>query len=141
MNSVISYKPNEYECERASSIYLMSVVIVMVGLPIPIINLIATIIVYLSNRDSTFYVKWHSLQALLSQLFVAIFNSIGFGWTMTILFTEQTVSPEYFGYVCAVLVLNVIEFFATVYAAILVRKGQHLEFWIFGPLVHIVHPK
>ena len=40
-----AYQPNEYENERASNIYLMSLVVVIVGLPLPIINFIATVIV------------------------------------------------------------------------------------------------
>lgn len=139
MNSLLrDYQPNEYECERASNVYLMSIVIVIIGLPIPVINLIATLIVYLNNRDSTHYVRWHSLQALFSQLFVAVLNGIGLSWTLSIAFGDNRISEIYFGYIATVVLFNVMEFVATIYAAVRVRKGQHLEFWLFGPLVELI---
>ncbi len=72
------YMPGEHETEKASSSYLMSLLAIVVGLPLPIINLIATIIFYLGNRKGTYYVRWHCTQALLSQLSVLIMNSVAF---------------------------------------------------------------
>ena len=36
------YEPTEHEAEKASNSYLMSLIALIVGLPLPIINLIAT---------------------------------------------------------------------------------------------------
>ena len=47
------YKPDDYEAEKASNSYLMSVVAVIAGLPLPIINLVATAIFFLGNRKGT----------------------------------------------------------------------------------------
>ena len=49
--------PGEHEAERASNSYLMSVVAVMAGLPLPIFNLIASIIFFFGNRKSTYFVR------------------------------------------------------------------------------------
>ena len=54
-----SYVPGEHEAETASSSYLMSLVAIIIGLPIPIVNLAATAIFYLGNRKSTYFVRWH----------------------------------------------------------------------------------
>ena len=45
-----SYEPGEHEAEAASNSYLMSLIAIIVGLPLPIVNLIATFIFYLGNR-------------------------------------------------------------------------------------------
>ena len=48
--SSIGYIPGDHEAEKASNSYLMSLIAVIAGLPLPIINLIATVIFYLGNR-------------------------------------------------------------------------------------------
>ena len=131
-----SYVTNDFEREKASFGYLMSTVALVIGLPLPIINLIATLIFYLNNRSGTFFVRWHCLQALLSQALIVGVNSIGFSWTMTIIFGNNTLSNTYIAYIITLVVFNLIEFIATVYAAIQTRKGRHVEFWFFGLLTH-----
>ena len=84
-----AYQPGEHEAEKASNSYLMSLIAIIAGLPLPIINLIATIIFYLGNRKGTFFVRWHCTQALLSQLSIFLINSYGFWWTVSIIFTEE----------------------------------------------------
>jgi hypothetical protein len=85
-----AYEPGEHESEKASNSYLMSLIAVMVGLPLPIINLIATFIFYLGNRKGTYFVRWHCTQALLSQFSLLFINSFGFWWTVSIFFTEES---------------------------------------------------
>ena len=77
-NGKFSYQPHDSEMERASNSYLMSLVAVIGGLPLPIFNLLATFFFYLGNRKSTSYVKWHCTQALISQLGLFFFNCAGF---------------------------------------------------------------
>jgi uncharacterized Tic20 family protein len=130
------YKPNEYERERASNSYLMSVVAIMVGAPLPIVNMLATLFFYIGNRKSTPYVKWHCMQALLSQLTVFIMNAVAFTWTLRIIFGSLTLSDNYIGYIITVVVFNIIEFAITVNAAINVRKGHHVEWPLWGTLTN-----
>jgi len=129
---------NDFERERASNIYLMSLVVVLVGLPLPILNLLATIIVYFSNKNSTFFVRWHSTQALLSQIFIVVVNSVGFSWTLSIVFGNEVVTNLYIGYIITLFLFNLLEFIATIKAAILVRNGKNISFWFFGPLTDLV---
>ena len=136
MSKIISfpYKPNDYEAEKASNSYLMSVVAVIAGLPLPIINLIATGIFFLGNRKGTYFVRWHCTQALLSQATVLVMNSAGFYWTLSIIFGNKTLTNDYIAYMITIVVFNIFEFIATIYAAIRTRKGKHVELWFFGPL-------
>ena len=133
-----AYPPNDYESEKASNGYLMSVVAVMVGLPLPIINLIATGFFYLGNRNGSFFVRWHCIQALLSQVLVVAFNSFGFYWTISIIFRDKHVDNPYIAYMLTLFIFNVIEFVATIIAAIQVRKGKHVQWFFFGPLTNLI---
>lgn len=132
-----TYKPNEYEKERASNSYLMSVIAIAIGLPLPIINLIATAIFYFGNKKSTRYVRWHCTQALLSQLTIFIFNSIGYTWTLSVIFSEKTrATNEFFAYISILILFNIIEFIASIILAIKVRKGIHVEWWLWGAITN-----
>lgn len=133
-----SYQPGEHEAETASSSYLMSLITIIVGLPLPIVNLIAALIFYLGNRKSTYFVRWHCTQALLSQLSMLFINSYGFWWTVSIIFTEESIKSTYIAYIIAAIIFNLTEFVATIYTAIQTRKGIHVEWWFYGPLTNII---
>lgn len=136
--SEFAYRPDDYESEKASNSYLMSVVAVIAGLPLPIINLLATLLFYFGNRKATFFVRWHCTQALLSQVTVLCMNSAGFTWTLSIIFGNATLTNGYIAYMITVVLFNIGEFAVTVYAAIVTRKGQHVSFWFFGPLTALI---
>jgi uncharacterized Tic20 family protein len=133
-----SYEPGEHEAEKASNSYLMSLIALIVGLPLPIINLIATLIFYVGNRKGTYFVRWHCTQALLSQLSMLFINSFGFWWTVSIIFTDETTTSEYIAYIIAALIFNLAEFIATIYTAIQTRKGIHVEWWFYGNLTNLI---
>lgn len=132
------YKPDDYESEKASNSYLMSVVAVIAGLPLPIINLLATAIFFLGNRSGSYFVRWHCTQALLSQLTVLVMNSAGFYWTLSIIFANKTLTNDYIAYMITIVLFNLVEFAATIYAAIQTRKGKHVALWFFGPLTETI---
>lgn len=133
-----SYETGEHENENASNSYLMSLVALIAGLPLPIFNLIATLIFYLGNRKSSYFVRWHCTQALLSQLSVVIMNSFGFWWTISILFRDEMITDNYIAYMLTVLAFNIGEFVATIYTAINTRKGNHVEWWFYGDLTNLI---
>tara|TARA_B110000503_G_C7078306_1_gene383961 strand:- start:86 stop:520 length:435 start_codon:yes stop_codon:yes gene_type:complete len=132
------YKIAEHELETASYGYLMSLIAIIAGLPIPILNLIATMIFYLSNRKSTYFVRWHCTQALLSQLSLLFINSYGFWWTISIIFKEETITTNYISYIIFLIIFNLIEFIITIYTAIQTRKGSHVEWWFYGTLTNMI---
>jgi uncharacterized membrane protein len=132
------YKPDDYEAEKASNSYLMSVVAVIAGLPLPIINLVATAIFFLGNRKGSYFVRWHCTQALLSQLTVLVMNSAGFYWTLSIILANKSLTNDYIAYMITIVLFNLVEFVATIYAAIQTRKGKHVAWWFFGPLTETI---
>lgn len=136
---LFSYTVTESELEKASNGYVMSLIAVMIGLPLPIINLLATFVFYLGNRKGTHFVRWHCTQALLSQFTLFIFNTVGFWWSMAILFKDTVdISNSYIAYMATVLLLNAGELAITIYTAIKTRKGEHVSWWFYGPLTNII---
>jgi uncharacterized membrane protein len=137
--AAFEYEPMESEAEKASNGYLMSVIAIMAGLPIPIINLIASLLFYFGNRRSTWFVRWHCTQALLAQAALLPLNSVGFWWTISILTDEAVfLSNQYVAYIITLLLFNMTEFILTIISAIKVRKGQHVKWWLYGPLTDII---
>jgi uncharacterized Tic20 family protein len=131
-------KPGEHEAEKASNSYLMSVIALMVGLPLPIINLIATLIFFFGNRKATYFVRWHCTQVLLSQFSVLIINSFGFAWTMKVIFSGEQITSNYIAYIFTILIFNLIEFIVTIATAIKTRKGIHVQWWFYGGLTNLI---
>jgi uncharacterized Tic20 family protein len=135
---MFQYTPGEHESEKASNSYLMSLIAVIAGLPFPIINLLATFFFWIGNRKGTYFVRWHSLQALLSQFSLFVINSFGFWWTISVIFTEKDVSNEYIAYLITLLVFNVTDLIATIDSSVKTRKGIHVSWLFYGPLTDLL---
>lgn len=133
-----SYKPHDSEMERASNSYLMSLVAVMGGLPLPIFNLLATLFFYLGNKKSTAFVKWHCTQALLSQLGLFFFNSAGFWWTIAVVFQDKPATNYYIAYMITIVLFNIVEFITTLVLASKTRKGHHAKLFFFSDVTDLV---
>ena len=135
---LIEYNPEDYESEKASNSYLMSMISIVVGLPLPIVNLIATLIFFLGNRSESYFIRWHCTQALLSQLLMFFVNSSMFWWTISVVFTDEKATLKYFIALTLVFIYNLLEFIITIFAAIRTRKGEHVHWFLFGDLANIL---
>jgi len=133
-----SYEPGEHEAEKASTSYILSLAAMIAGLPLPIVNLVATFVFFVSNKKGTYFVRWHCMHALLSQLSLFLINSFGFWWTMTIIFTPATLSNKYIAYIITILIFNIAELIATIYTSIKTSKGIHVEWWFYGNLTNLI---
>jgi uncharacterized membrane protein len=127
------------EKEKASNAYLMSLVGLMAGLPLPIINLVASVGYYWSVRNSTAFVKFHAFQAMTSQFLVVAINAIGLSWTLSILFSDGSFSAAWAGWMAVLLFVNVTEWIGNIIGAIQARKGKLYGMYIFGPLAWMVY--
>jgi len=136
-NHQFYYNPDEYESERASNSYLMSLAVIMVGMPLPIVNFIASLIFYFSNRKSTDFVRWHCMQTLLAQIFILPGNAAAVYWTIAIFTDRTSISNIYIAYIITILLFNLIEFISTIHTAIETRKGKHIAWWFFGTLTDL----
>lgn len=138
---ISTYTPREDEKEKASNGYLMSVMVIMAGLPLPIINLLATGLFYLLNRRATYYVRWHCMQALLSQLTILVINSIALTWTIKAFMGSVPFTNRYFGYMALIIALNIFEIILNISAAIKTRKGVFVKYWFWGELTDLLIAK
>ena len=116
-----------YEYEQASNGYLMAIVAVIVGMPLPIVNVLASLIYYLSNLKSSYFIKWHSLQAVLAQLVIVPFNSIAWWWAFAVIFQKTETSAFFVIYLLFVLILNIAEFIAVIATSSKVRNGENVR--------------
>ena len=132
------YEPSDHEMERASNGYLMSLIALMAAAPLPIINLLATSVFYLANRKGTYFVRWHCIQALVTQFFLFLMNSTGLYWTLSIVFGSNTLSDKYIAYIITIFLFNLVEFIAFIYTAQRTRNGGHVEWWFYGSLANVL---
>ncbi len=135
---MITYHPSDSEREKAANSYLMSLMAAMVGLPLPIVNMLATVIFYLANRKRTYYVRWHCTQALISQIPLYFTNTVLFWWTVRLLLGYESLTSFYFAYLFTVVLFNVIDYIATIYSAVKVRKGEQVEWYVYGGLTDLI---
>lgn len=121
------------EKEDAMGAYLMMFASIGAGLPLPIINLIAAVIYYYINKSNSRFVRFHSLQSLLSQFPTSILNAIGVFWVAQIfLFDNLEVTDTFKGYLIMALIANLIYFVFSIVGAVKARKGQMYYFLFFG---------
>ncbi len=99
------------EKEDAMGAYLMMFAAIGAGLPLPIINLIASLIYYFVQKNNSRFVRFHSLQSLLSQLPTTAVNAVAVFWTLQIFFFHNyETSDQYFGYLIMTAIVNLAYF-------------------------------
>ena len=129
------------EKDDAMASYLMMFASWAVGLPLPLINLIASIIYYMVNRKNSKFVAFHSLQSLLSQIPVSILNAGVVGWGIGLLImkeTEATIWP-FLGYVFFTAAVNVLYIVLSIVALVQANKGRFYYMPYFGRLAFDRH--
>lgn len=132
----------EFERERASNSYVISLVSIVIGMPLPIVNLLASMIFYISNRNSTYFVRWHCTQMLISQVFMFILNATALWLILYYWLTDAFITSWAIAVIFIILLLNIIEIVITIISAIYVRKGEHIRWYIHGFLTdRIVRPQ
>lgn len=134
------------EREDAMGSYLMMFASIGVGLPLPIINLIASVVYYFVNKNKSRFVHFHTLQSLLSQFPTSILNAVGVFWAFSLFrgnieeLAEETkqvseIFPNAFmGYIIMVVIANLIYFIFSIIAASRAHKGRFYYMIFFGRL-------
>jgi uncharacterized membrane protein len=129
----------EREKEDAMGAYLMMFAAVAIGLPLPIINLIASIIYYFLNRKKSRFIHFHSLQALLSNIPTTLINWVAVIWGVTIFFREDwVITPEFWAYVIFAGVCTFLYFIISIIAAYRARQGKMYYLLLFGKIAYDV---
>lgn len=125
------------EKEDAMGGYMMMFAAMAAGLPLPVINLIASIVYFFINRDKSRFVHFHALQSLLSQIPTTVINWGAFFWTLQIfIFDNYELNDYYYAYLGFMLVMNIAYFIFSIIAAVKARKGKYYYFIFFGPYAY-----
>lgn len=124
----------EREKEDAMGAYLMMFAAVAIGLPLPVINLIASIIYYFINRKKSRFIHFHCVQALLTQIPTTVINWVAVIWGVTILVSDQYDATDIFwAYVVFAGACTLLYFIVSIIAAYKARQGKMYYFLVFGP--------
>jgi uncharacterized membrane protein len=123
----------EREKEDAMGAYLMMFASLAIGLPIPLVNLVASVIYFFVNRKNGRFVEFHSLQALLSHVPVVLLNAGLVGWLVGILVIppHDSFTPAFFWFLLLVVLANITYIAWSIAALIHARKGR----FFYMPLV------
>lgn len=125
------------EKEDAMGAYLMMFASIGAGLPLPIINLIASVIYYFVNSKKSRYIKFHCHQSLFSQLPTSLMNAgLMFWFLQIVIYDNADFNNNFFGYAIMVLVFNLVYFVISIVGAVKARKGQVYYFLFFGRLAY-----
>jgi uncharacterized membrane protein len=121
------------EKEDAMGAYLMMFASLAIGLPIPLLNLIASVIYFFVNRKNGTFVAFHALQALLTHVTVVLLNAGVIGWLIGILVVppHDSFSPAFFWYLFFVVLVNIAYIVWSIVALVHARKGR----FFYMPLV------
>ena len=112
---------------------------VAIGLPLPIINLIASLIYYFLNRKKSRFIHFHSLQALLSNIPTTLINWVAVIWGVTIFFREDWfVTPEFWAYLVFAGACTILYFIISIIAAYSARHGKMYYLLFFGKIAYEV---
>ena len=125
---------SEREREDAMGAYLMMFAAWGIGLPIPLLGLVAAIIYFAINRKNSLFVAFHALQSLLTQIPVTVVNLGLVGWLVGILVTESRFDSSFFAYLIFAVILNLLYVILSLIAMARARKGGFYYMPVFGRL-------
>ncbi len=124
------------ERDDAMGSYLMMFASIGAGLPLPIINLIASVIYYFVNKHKGRFVRFHLLQSLWSQIPVTLLNGFMVIWAVRNFVTQTDFSQLFFGLLWTTVLVNVLYLGFSIYAAVRANNGRFFYFVFFGKLAY-----
>lgn len=124
----------ERQKEDAMGAYLMMFASLAIGLPIPLLNLIASVIYFFVNRKNGDFVAFHALQALLSHVPVVLLNAGVIGWLIGILVVppRDAFTPAFFWFLFFVVLVNLAWIIWSIVALVHARKGHFFYMPLIG---------
>jgi uncharacterized membrane protein len=121
--------------EEAANSYVLTLMTVMLGMPFPVFNLFACLGYYAYARKKSVFVRFHAIQAVVTQAFIIILNTIAIGWLLRIVFySDYNWTRNFFIYLIFVGIMNLIDYILNIIAATYARKGKLFFFIFFGRL-------
>ena len=128
-------QPNELserEKDDAMGAYLMMFAAWAVGLPLPVLNLIAAVIYFYVNKKSSRFVAFHALQSLFSQVPVTMVNIGLVAWLVRTLIGSNGFSSAFFIYLSFMVLINLLYLIFSIIGLVHARKGRFYYMPFFG---------
>lgn len=125
---------SEREKEDAMGAYLMMFAAWGVGLPLPLINLIAAVVYFVINKSESKFVAFHSYQSLLTQIPISLLNAGVLAWVIAIISPKYEDTSAFYAYFLFVIIWNLSYMVFSIIACVKARKGKFYYFWVFGRL-------
>ena len=123
------------EKEDAMGAYLMMFAAWAVGLPLPVLNLIAAFIYFMINRKKSRFVAFHGLQSMLSQIPVTILNIGVIVWLIRNLVLGDLANwPQFLTYLAFTGLANLLYVIFSLVAMVRAKKGNFYYMPFFGRL-------
>ena len=123
---------SEREKDDAMGAYLMMFATWAVGLPLPVLNLIAAVIYFYVNKKSSRFVAFHALQSLLSQIPVTMVNIGLVAWLIRTLIGSIGFSSAFFIYLSFMVLINLLYLIFSIIGLVHARKGRFYYMPLFG---------
>jgi uncharacterized membrane protein len=130
----VGSEPTVQQSEDAMGAYLMMFATLAMGLPLPILNLVASIIYAAIHRNKSDFVRFHVLQSLYSQIALSGLNAYAVFTVVGALFFDRSFEPHWLGWLLALVGLNLMYIAFSIVAAVKARKGEMYKFILFGDL-------
>ena len=125
---------SEKERDDALGSYLMMFASLAVGVPIPLLNLVASVIYFLVNRKTSAFVAFHALQALLAHIPVVLLNAGAVTWLVANLVTHAAFWGRFLWYLLFVGIVNLVYIVWSIVALIHASKGRFFYMPVVGRL-------
>ena len=122
--------------EDAMGAYFMMFATSAIGIPLPLLNLVAAVIYYYVNRNKGKFVQFHTLQSLYSQIPVTLLNSGLVAWTVVNLVKDLPFTGFFWGYLVMVGIANLVYFIFSIIGAVKARSGIFYYFLFFGKMAY-----
>lgn len=122
------------ERNDATGSYMMMLISMGVGLPLPFINLLAAWFYYEVMKKKSRFVRFHALQSLLSQLPITLLNSVAVVWFVLRLIA---IGGDFFGMEVLTFVLvlgafNLLYFILSIVGAVNAHRGRMYYMPVIG---------
>ncbi len=121
----------EREKDDAMGAYLMMFASLAIGLPIPLLNLIASVIYFLVNRKTSPFVAFHALQALLTHIPVVVLNAGVVAWLIVNLATHASWA-DFLWFLFFTILVNLTYIVWSIVALVNASKGRFFYMPVFG---------
>jgi uncharacterized membrane protein len=132
---------SQREKDDAMASYLMMFASWAVGLPLPLVNLVASVVYYAVNRKGSKFVAFHSLQSLLSQVPVSLLNAGVLGWGIGLLVKGGAAGSlwPFLGYAFFTAAVNILYLVFSIVALLAANKGRFYYLPFFGRIAFDRH--